>query len=297
MSLTGKAALVVGGVGPVGRAIARGLLQAGATVTINSRSEAKLVQLHEDLGHPERLHCVHGTMLPSGLDKTMERVFDIGTPTHVVAHCGVAWWGQAGDEDETGTLTIPKQGASILEMERDIFRHNAGVLVDLHFGVAQALIPKLRHMEGASYTYITGTSAVTQRQLSSLTRINAHHVSGLASALRAEAKSKADSVFMSEVRVGKLPIRNYPELSKDPSAMPMTAHIGMLTAGIAQAAERWPGPQAGGDLHTVGTEAELHTLLKRFPVEEVAGPKVPALWHWETSAHPQAVPTMPTGED
>jgi NAD(P)-dependent dehydrogenase (short-subunit alcohol dehydrogenase family) len=187
--LRGKTALVVGGVGPIGRAVVRGLLQAGADVIINSRSDAKLVTLAKDLGHPSRLHCVMGTMMPSGVDRTIEKVLDIATPHHVVAHTGVAWWGEQGEEDETALISS-QAGMSLLELPRDVFSKMTGLLVDMHFGVASLLVPKMREMRGTSYTFITGTSSTMQRNISPLSRINTHHISGLASALRAEAKSK-----------------------------------------------------------------------------------------------------------
>lgn len=295
MSLAGKAALVAGGVGPIGRAVARGLLQAGADVIINSRSEAKLAALAKDLGHPSRLHCVHGTMMPSGVDRTMEKVLAIGTPSHVVAHAGVAWFTASGDEDETNILVSPKN--SLLEMDRDVFSQNTGLLVDMHFSIAALLIPKMRQMEGCSYTFLTGTSATMQRQLSPLTRINTHALSGLASALRAECRSNADSIYLSELRVGNLPLRDLPAMSKDPSQMPLSAELGMLAAGLATAGRNWPGPQAGGDLYCVNDLDDLKQLRVRFPVEEVPGNPLPALWHWQTFSAKTLKPRMSTGMD
>lgn len=298
MSLSGKAALVVGGVGPIGRAITRGLLQAGAKVIVNSRSDTKLSQLYDDLEGPDKLHLVHGSLLPSSVDRTIERILDVATPAHVIAHSAVAWWGELGAEDETRTLNIPRHGQSVLDMERSIFAENAGILTNMHFGVAQQLIPKMRPIEGASYTFVTGTSAVLQRQISSLTRINAHHVSGLAAALRAEAKTRADDLFMSEIRVGHLPLRDLPSVSKDPNAVPLSSELGMLCAGIAQAAERWAGPQAGGDVHSIESVSDLMALRARFPVEELPGAPLKTLWHWQSlSKSGTAAPRLPTGED
>jgi len=296
MNLKGKAALIVGGVGPIGRALARGMLQAGADVIVNSRSESKLAALAKDLGNPSTLHCVQGTMMPSGVDRTIEKVLGVGTPNHVVAHSGVAWWGEMGEEDETSIISAAK-GGSILDMERSVFAQNTGLLVDMHFGVAQLLMPKLQNEPGSSYTFLTGTTSLMQRHLSPLNRINVFHVSGLASALRAENKARAQSIYMSEVRVGNLPMRDLPSVAKDPNQLPLSAEIGMLCAGIAQAGDRWEGPQAGGHLHVLDSLQTLKGLRERFPVTEAAGMDIPALWYWEGASSNAAKPTMATGED
>lgn len=293
-SLKGATCLVAGGVGPIGRAIARGLLQAGADVVINSRSEQKLATLAKDLGNPARLHCVHGTMMPSGVDRTIEKVLAIGTPSHVVAHAAVAWFTENGDE--TDILLSPKN-SSLLEMDRAVFSQNTGLLVDMHFGIASLLIPKMRAMDGCSYTFLTGTSATMQRQLSPLTRINAHALSGFASALRAECKSNADPLFLSELRVGNLPLRDLPAMSKDPAQMPLSAELGMVAAGIAAAGARWQGPQAGGDLYSVNDLADLNQMRARFPVQEVEGTPLPALWHWQSVSQQTLKPRMSTDMD
>lgn len=262
---------------------------------INSRSEAKLATLAKDLGHPSRLHCVHGTMMPSGIDRTIEKVLAIATPSHVVAHAGVAWFTESGAEDETNILSAPKH--SLLEMDRAIFSQNKGVLVDMHFGVASILLPKMRQMSGCSYTFLTGTSATMQRQLSPLTRINTHALSGLASALRAEGQAAADCIYLSELRVGNLPLRDLPAMAKDPTQMPLSAELGMLTAGIAAAGARWEGPQAGGDLYQVNDIEDLKQLRIRFPLTEVSGEPLPALWHWQTFSQKTLKPRMSTGQD
>ena len=52
MSLVNKTCWVVGGVGVIGRGIARSLLQAGATVIVNSSDESRLEQINSDLYNP-----------------------------------------------------------------------------------------------------------------------------------------------------------------------------------------------------------------------------------------------------
>jgi hypothetical protein len=222
-------------------------------------------------------------------------VLAIATPAHVVAHTGVAWFGESGDEDETNILNSPS--TSLLELPRDVFSANTGLLVDMHFGVASLLMPKMRQTQGTSYTFITGTSAAMQRQLSALSRINTHHISGLASALRAESRSRADTIFLSELRIGNLPLRELPALAKDPTQMPLSAEIGMVAAGIAQAGSRWPGPQAGGDLYQINDLDDLKQMRKRFSVQEVPGEPLPALWYWQTFNAKTLKPRMSTGHD
>ena len=90
MSLIGQTVWVVGGVGVVGRGICRGLLKAGARVIVNSRSTERLDRVNADLGHPERLVTVHGSLLPGFAHKTvLETLNDRNELHHVVAHGAV----------------------------------------------------------------------------------------------------------------------------------------------------------------------------------------------------------------
>jgi hypothetical protein len=102
---------------------------------------------------------------------------------------------------------------------------------------------------------------------------------------------------MSELRVGNLPLRDLPAIAKDPTQMPLSAEIGMLAAGIAQAGSMWTGPQAGGDLYTVSDLVDLKQLRTRFPVNELPGEPLPALWHWQGVAAKTLKPRMATGQD
>ena len=92
MSLINQTVWVVGGVGVVGRGITRGLLQAGATVIVNSRSEERLDKIQASLGNPERLMLVHGSLLPGQASKTVADALDKTALNHVVAHGAVRWW-------------------------------------------------------------------------------------------------------------------------------------------------------------------------------------------------------------
>jgi NAD(P)-dependent dehydrogenase (short-subunit alcohol dehydrogenase family) len=90
MSLVGQTVWVVGGVGVVGRGICRGLLKAGATVIVNSRSAERLDRVSADLGHPQRLVTVHGSLLPGYAQKTVSETLSAQNQLHhVVAHGAV----------------------------------------------------------------------------------------------------------------------------------------------------------------------------------------------------------------
>jgi NAD(P)-dependent dehydrogenase (short-subunit alcohol dehydrogenase family) len=91
MSLANKTCWVVGGVGVIGRAISRSLLGSGATVIVNSREEARLDRLASDLGNPEKLITVHGSLLPGESSATIKKALGMssGPLNHVVAHGAV----------------------------------------------------------------------------------------------------------------------------------------------------------------------------------------------------------------
>ena len=91
MSLANKTCWVVGGVGVIGRAISRSLLGSGATVIVNSREEERLDRLASDLGNPEKLITVHGSLLPGKSDDTIKKALGMssGSLNHVVAHGAV----------------------------------------------------------------------------------------------------------------------------------------------------------------------------------------------------------------
>eukprot|EP00967_Tisochrysis_lutea_P087008 scaffold122932_cov28-Tisochrysis_lutea.AAC.2 len=201
LSLEGQVAWVVGGVGIVGAGICRGLLRAGATVLVNSRHETRLEQLADELGHPEQLVCVTGSMLPehaaatitAGLDRTSQQL------DHVVAHCAVRWWARNhGDE----TSTVLRNANSLLSIAPEEFPALASQLASLHFAAAHHLVPRLSQ-ERSSYTFMTGGGPSQMRSvpgtLSSLGHVNAAVVSGLAGAMRSELSGS--SLRVSELRV------------------------------------------------------------------------------------------------
>ena len=70
-SLAGHTAWVVGGAGPIGQGIAHGLLRAGATVVVNSRFQNRLAALSAELGNPENLITVHGSLMAGDAERTV----------------------------------------------------------------------------------------------------------------------------------------------------------------------------------------------------------------------------------
>ena len=77
MSLHGQIAWVVGGAGVVGKGICRGLLRGGATVIVNSRHKSRLQELSHELDRPSNLITLHGSMLPSGSESTVEHAMEM----------------------------------------------------------------------------------------------------------------------------------------------------------------------------------------------------------------------------
>ena len=106
VSLEGKVCWVVGGVDVVGQHVVRGLLDAGASVIVNTRSTTRLEALVEGLGRPERLTPIKGSLLPGRAEATVDRVMEMSGNRldHVVAHAGVRYWAGRGACDETRTL-------------------------------------------------------------------------------------------------------------------------------------------------------------------------------------------------
>ena len=129
MSLYGQYAWVIGGAGTVGTGLCRGLLRAGATVLVNSRHPNRLTALADDLGHPEQLITLNGSMLPGSSDTLTQEVMEMtgGRLDHVVAHSGVQWWANGGDE-----YALLPRAIRILDLNTDEFARAAVQLPLLH---------------------------------------------------------------------------------------------------------------------------------------------------------------------
>ena len=239
MSLLNQTCWIVGGVGVVGRGITRGLLQAGATVIVNSRSEERLESLKETLGNPRRLVTIHGSLLPGQASRTVADTLAERQLNHVVAHGAVRWWARptAGTYeyyeyragcDESYSLNI-KANQSLLSMSSEEFVPASAQLAALHLSAAQQLIPRLAP-GGSSYTFVTGDgSGKPGGDRTVMGEINSHHVWGLSAALRHELKGS--NIMCREVRVG-LPVTTDAD-NKTSKQRPLSEMVGDLCAGLA----------------------------------------------------------------
>lgn len=264
MSLVGQTCWVVGGVGVVGRGITRGLLKAGATVIVNSRSSARLSKLSERLDYPDRLVSVEGSLLPGHAAKTVNGTLGSNALDHVVAHGSVRY-----HEDETHSMMSGAGYNDLLRMniacEDGITDSRAALshLVSFHLAAAQELVPRVQwSTQGhASYTFVTGDGGghPSQRR-SSIGEINAYHVWGLAAALRRD--ETLQKVNCRELRVG-VEI-NRPESDRTPRARPLSEDIGRLCAGLATNTK---GMDDEGDLIHIEDEASMESLLSKYSYE------------------------------
>ena len=208
MSLANQTCWVVGGVGVIGRGITRGLLKAGATVIVNSRSEDRLTRFSKDLGCPERLITINGSLLPGYASKTVCQTLAAMSLNHVVAHGAVRYWGDFGtiDRRDESHMIQKRQGGSFLQsMTPEDFVASASQLASLHYSAAQQLIPRIQFSNGpSSYTFVTGDAGGhPQGKRSALGEINNAHIWGLAAALRNERFER--DVNCREIRV-RLPV-------------------------------------------------------------------------------------------
>lgn len=272
MSLANRTCWVVGGVGVIGRGVARALLRAGATVVVNSRSEERLERLAEDLDRPERLVTVRGSLLPGSAAKTVAETLSSRSLDHVVAHGAVRYWREAGVEsrDETHSLVLAASAETLLQtVDDDEFRVRASHLASLHLSAARELVPRLRFSDAgvSSYTFVTGDGdghPDGRRRRCPWSGLNAHHVWGLSAALR-DGSGVAPSlrgVVVRELRV-RLPVnRPTGERTADPRYAPLSEEVGTLCAGLAARAER--ADDDDGALLEIADRDTLETLLREY---------------------------------
>lgn len=264
MSLVNQTCWVVGGVGVIGRGITRGLLKAGATVIVNSRSEDRLSRFSEDLGHPDRLITIKGSLLPGYAGKTIRQAIDAMPLDHVVAHGAVRYWGNFGANDrrdESHMIQGGQPGSFLQSMTPEDFVGPASQLASLHFSAAQELIPRIQFSNGpSSYTFVTGDAGGHPKgKRSALGEINTHHVWGLAAALRNERLERR--VNCREIRV-RLPVnRSEEERKNHPRATPLSDDIGTLCAGLAASADAM---DEKGALIEIADQTSLESLLCHY---------------------------------
>jgi NAD(P)-dependent dehydrogenase (short-subunit alcohol dehydrogenase family) len=149
--MASKRALVAGGAGNVGFFLVQGLLEAGATVVVPSRSEKRLERLRSRLaateGSPDdgaRLITLSGdTGSEAGMSELKKRVAEeVGGLDAVVASLGSWWVGPLLVETELSDLQGVLDGNLIA-----------------HFLFARTFLPALHEGGGGSYTLINGPSA------------------------------------------------------------------------------------------------------------------------------------------
>mmetsp|Transcript_17008 Transcript_17008/g.16421 ORF Transcript_17008/g.16421 Transcript_17008/m.16421 type:complete len:298 (-) Transcript_17008:453-1346(-) len=285
MSLTNQTCWVVGGVGVVGRVITRGLLQAGASVIVNSRSEERLEKLKDSLGNPSGLITVHGSLLPGRASRTVADALLSAPLNHVVAHGAVRWWARptAGSYefyeykagcDETFSLNI-KPSQRILDYSPEDFVVSSAQLASLHFSAAQELIPRIQFFSSigpSSYTFVTGDgSGKPGGGRTAMGEINSHHVWGLSAGLRNELSNTAIQpsnarVNCREIRLD-VPTHSDEDDSQVPKERPLSEDIGILCAGLASSASR---SDDNGRLMHIQSREQMEQLLTEYDVQSDA---------------------------
>ena len=264
-SLAGHTAWVVGGAGPIGQGIAHGLLRAGATVVVNSRFQNRLAALSAELGNPENLITVHGSLMAGDAERTVNDALELtgGSLAHVVAHSAVRWWAPSQAADESSTLA----SKSLLALGADDFAVHATQLPSLHFSAISSLLPRLHPPASGgstSYTFVTGGADGTVGSgVAPLAQLNAHAVWGLAAALRTELAN--DPLRVGELRVNLRFNRPATERAADPRETPLTHDIGAICAGVAASADE------AGYLE-LNTQFEVTGLRDRFPARDMPYP-------------------------
>jgi 3-oxoacyl-[acyl-carrier protein] reductase len=92
-TLEGRTALVTGAGRGIGRAIARRLAAAGASVMVNDLDESMLLETEAELAHPERVHHVQGDLTdPSTPEAVVQATLDaFGSIDIIVNNAGYSW--------------------------------------------------------------------------------------------------------------------------------------------------------------------------------------------------------------
>lgn len=277
MSLINQTCWVVGGVGVIGRGIARSFLQAGATVIVNSSEESRLETIASDLLNPSKLILVHGDLLPGHAEKTLEKALSqVNSPlNHVVAHGAVRYWTEmkAGC-DETYSLNAAKR---LLDMDPDEFLIASSQLAKMHFTAAKTLLPKLQG-NNPTYTFVTGDGGGHRSgKRSSTGEINSHHIWGLSAALRGELESS--DILCREIRVGLTVNRPEEERINEPRNRPLSEDIGDLCAGVASSG----GSSMNGGLIKIDCQKTLEEYLIKFNADKDKDINLPHIWEFNGS--------------
>jgi NAD(P)-dependent dehydrogenase (short-subunit alcohol dehydrogenase family) len=295
MSLANQTCWVVGGVGVIGRGIARSFLQAGANVIVNSSQESRLRQIASDLHNPSGLILVKGDLTPESAQATIDAALAVapnGHPLrlrHVVAHGAVRYWTkQIAGCDETYSLVDETAAQKrLLDMSPEDFVDTSSRLAALHFNAVKNLLPKLDVSTStdthASYTFVTGDGGGhISGKRSATGEINSHHMWGLSAALREELKATNEegedaNVLCREVRVG-LPVNRSMEVQQsEPRDRPLSEDIGDLCVGIAVSTKD------NGKLIKIDSQKTLENNLVKFNADKDKNINLPHLWEFNGS--------------
>lgn len=265
LPLANQTCWVVGGVGVVGRGIAKSLLRSGATVIVNSRSTERLRRFAagvegESPGLSDQLVTVQGSLLPGYAQKTAEETLGATPLNHVVAH-GALRLGASGYSDESHLLSDSSGGLLGLDPSAE-FVPAASRLASLHYSAASALIPRVQFASSGggvpgTYTFVTGKGSHPTKRTPPIAEINEYQMWGLASALRHQ---RLDLVNVRELRV-KLGV-NRPSEVRDlhPREVPLSVQVGDICAGLASQPDEDPC-----QLLEVTDDAVLASLLTKYP--------------------------------
>lgn len=213
--LNGRIALVIGGAGQIGGAIARQLLQEGATVIVPSRSPDRLDRLQKQLGD-----LANKCFVPlTGNIGNFEEAEKIGRTVRdrfgridtIVASLGGGW-----------------QSRSLLELNPDDWNRLIEDNLTTHFIAGRALLPILLRQGEGSYTIITrgekpdvgypGSMAVAAAGLLALSKSFSEEL-------------KQSSVRLYEIRILP-PVANSSHNRSDPSQV-TSDQVGQLTVALA----------------------------------------------------------------
>ena len=177
--LKGRHALVTGAGSGIGAAIARGLLSAGASVTLSGRRREPLEALASELGH-DRLFVAAG--------------FDVTDPEKIAA-------GLAAARAALGPISIlvnnagEAPSASFEKTTLEMWSQVMSVDLTGVFNVTQAVLPDLKaHGEGARIITIASTAGITGYAYVSAYCAAKHGVVGLTRALSLELAKKGITV-------------------------------------------------------------------------------------------------------
>jgi len=258
---------VVGGVGVVGRGIAKSLLRAGATVIVNSRSSERLRRFAVDIedesaGLTNRLITVRGSLLPGYAKKTVEETLGAMPLNHVVAHGALRLDPGKNYADESHLLATSSPGGLLGLDPTSEFVPAASQLTSLHYSAASTLIPRVQFACSSSqrpgtYTFVTGKGSHPTKRAPPMAEINEYQMWGLASALRHQ---EFEFVNLRELRV-QLGVNRPAEVRDQyPRRVPLSVQVGNICAGLVSRPE-----EDSGQLLEVTDDLALASLSTKYP--------------------------------